>query len=327
MPMPTVSDLHVDANLTNISIAYKNKFFVADDVFPLVPVKKRSDIIPKFRQSDWFRDVALEHASGTRAQRIGYSVSTSDTYFCHRYAAATEIGDEQRDNADQPWNLDQTATELVTNAVQLKRERKTAAAVFATSVWGTDYTGGTDFTAWSTYATSTPCLDVETWKDVVLAKSGQIPNAMVVGSQVMLKLKWHPDIIDAIKYTQKGIVSEDLIRSMFGLDYLLVGSAVYTASPDVSGGTTGAGTDQETLISYSRIWGKYALLYNRPAAPALMTPASGYNFVWQRVPNAIQYIQRFRQDQEEVDVIQANSYFAPTVTAANTALLSASVVA
>ena len=44
MPSPTPRDVHVDAALTNISIAYKQSddAFVAEKVFPVVPVGKQS---------------------------------------------------------------------------------------------------------------------------------------------------------------------------------------------------------------------------------------------------------------------------------------------
>ena len=40
---PTMSDVHIDAALSELSIAYKNKSFIADQVFPLVTVEKQSD--------------------------------------------------------------------------------------------------------------------------------------------------------------------------------------------------------------------------------------------------------------------------------------------
>ena len=46
MPNPTASDVHVNRPLTNISIAYTQdaSTFVADKVFPNIPVAKQSAI-------------------------------------------------------------------------------------------------------------------------------------------------------------------------------------------------------------------------------------------------------------------------------------------
>lgn len=52
MPSPTVYDVHVDAPLANISIAYRNASYIADQVFPVVPVQKKSDLFFKFTKAD-----------------------------------------------------------------------------------------------------------------------------------------------------------------------------------------------------------------------------------------------------------------------------------
>ena len=45
MAQPTLNDVHVDAILTNISVAYMQDRdnFIADKVFPVIPVDKKSD--------------------------------------------------------------------------------------------------------------------------------------------------------------------------------------------------------------------------------------------------------------------------------------------
>ena len=45
MAKPTYQQIHTDVPLTNISIAYKNKTYIADQVFGLVPVQRQSDIV------------------------------------------------------------------------------------------------------------------------------------------------------------------------------------------------------------------------------------------------------------------------------------------
>ena len=42
--MPSLNQLHVDEALTQISIAYRNQAFVAEEVLPVVPVQKKNDV-------------------------------------------------------------------------------------------------------------------------------------------------------------------------------------------------------------------------------------------------------------------------------------------
>ena len=57
MPQPSSTDVHVDAPLTNLSVGFKNDMnsFVADKVFPTVPVAKQTDKFFTFTQADFFR--------------------------------------------------------------------------------------------------------------------------------------------------------------------------------------------------------------------------------------------------------------------------------
>lgn len=41
--MPAISQIHIDQALTNISVMYRNASYVADEVFPILPVSKRSN--------------------------------------------------------------------------------------------------------------------------------------------------------------------------------------------------------------------------------------------------------------------------------------------
>lgn len=315
---PTPQDLHVNALLTNLSIGYKNPSYIADQVFPIVRVNKQSDIIPKYNQSFWFRDNAKVRAPGTKSEGGGYTVDTSATYFCNRWSRRFEIPDELRRNADAPWNLDEDATRFVTDKVMMRREVQFAADAFALTKWTTDKTGGTDFTVWSNYGASTPDVDVDTYKDTVEALTGVEPNKFVVGKQVHLQLKNHPTLVDRIKYTQRAQLSADLIASLLEVEAYLVGRSIYT--------TTIEGT-AEASVSYTRIWGKNGLLVYTPPSPSLLTPAAGYTFAWQVVPNAIQYIKRMRDEEKEIDIIEANSFFDQKITAAGAGLFLSGAVA
>lgn len=312
MAQPTGRDLHVDQMLTNISIGYKNTSFIADQIFPIVPVLKRSDLLPKYEQSHWFRALAKRRAPGTKAARGGYNVKHDETYYCHRSSFAKDVFDEDRDNTDKPFDLDRDATEFVTNVIRLTREVDFADANFKTGVWGTDKVGGTDFTQFSDYAGSDPLGVVSDYMDTVEDKTGSVePNTLVIGKKAYTKLKWHPDLIDLIKYTQKGQITADMMASMFEVERLLIGRATKTTDPE---GTS------ESSISYSRVWGKHILLLYVAPRPSLMNPSAGYTFVWQRVSSAIEYIRRIRDDEREADVIEGNSYYDQKVTGASSGL-------
>jgi len=297
---PTAIDVHVDAPLTNMLVGYDNPLLIADDIFPVLSVAKQSNIVPQLVQSDFFRNNASLRAPGTPSRGSGFKTDNTLKYFCDRYSFRYEIDDETRANADAPYDLDTIGAELVADMIGLNKEVAFATDFMTTGTWGNDDAGGTDFTQWNNYATSTPLVDITTYINEVEGRIGRQANGMVLGSQIWEKLQWHPDALDAIKYTQIGVVGQDLFRGLAGLDRFLIGRAIYTTSPE---GTA------EASVTYTRVWGKKALVFYAPPSPSLMTPSAGYTFTWGRVPGSIMYVVRHRNDEREVDIIEGNTYY------------------
>lgn len=322
MPQPTSSQVHVDQLLTNVSVAFTNADYLADRLFPVLPVMKQSGIVPTINQSAFFRNDAKLRAPGAKSVRTGFSVDNTNTYFCNRYSVGHEIPDEVRDNADSVYNQDRIATNFVTELLMLNREVSFATNLFTTSVWTGGASGGdnTIATVWSNYGSSSPLTEIHGWRDTLQGGLGRDANAFVIGRQVWTQLKYHPDVVDMLKYTNpiRGPIAPAVFASMIEVDMVHVGSAIYT--------TTLEGT-AETSVSYSRVWGKHALLLYTPGGPQLETPAAGYTVVWQRVPSANQYIKRMRNEETEVDIIEGNTYYQQKQVVAKAGAFCSSVVA
>jgi hypothetical protein len=282
MPNPTQSDLHVNAPLTNVSIAYMQdaREFIADKVFPRVPVQKQSDLFWKYSKSDWRRTDVQKRAPGTESPGVGWKVDT-DTYFAQVYAVHKDIDDQVRANADSNWSLDKDSTKFVTNQLLLKRDLDWNNSYFKTGVWATDHTGvaaapgANQFLQWND-AASDPIVQMANLQTEFVLQSGRKANTLVLGAETITALKNHPDIIDRIKYTQRGVVTQDLLASLFDVDKILVSYASFT---DVAERNDAA--EQDAAADYSFMSNsKGALLCYTPTGPSLMTPAAGYIFTW-----------------------------------------------
>jgi hypothetical protein len=315
MAQPTQYAVHIDAILTNISVAYiqQTENFVATKVFPIVPVDKQSNKFFKYTKNDWFRDEAQVRADATESAGGGYNLST-DTYSAQVWAFHKDIGDQTRANADTPINLDREATEFVTMRIMLRQELDWQSKFFTTSVWGKDYTGvagspSTDeFKQWSDFANSDPLEDIEAAKELILQTTGFMPNTLVLGYQVFRKLKNHPDLVDRIKYTTSNVITEDMMAKMFGVDRVMVTKSVKATNKE---GATGA---------YDFVHGKAALLcYSAPSA-GLLQPSAGYTFAWTGVSNGLgQTIgtSRFRMESLKSDRIEAEAAWDNKVVASD----------
>ena len=298
MPQPTSSQVHVDAILTNISVAYMQmaENFIATKVFPVVPVSKQSDKFFTYTKNDWFRDEAQRRADATESAGGGYNLST-DSYQADVYAFHKDIGDQTRANADAPINVDREAAEFVTGRMLLKMETQFVSNFFTTSVWATD---STPTNLWSDYTSSDPIGDIETGKRTILSTTGYEPNTLVLGYDTFIQLKNHPDLVDRIKYTSSQVLSESLLASLFGVPRVMVAKSLKATNNE--GGSE----------AYAFNYGKNALLtYSAPSA-GLLQPSGGYIMSWTGVSQGIGAtigVSRMRMEQLKADRIEAEVAF------------------
>jgi hypothetical protein len=219
-------------------------------------------------------------APSTETPGVGWT-QTTDQYFCHVYGVHKDIDDQIRANADSNFNLDRDATEFVTNQHLLKRDIDWTGTYFKAGVWATNKigvasgVGAGEFLQWD-QASSDPISDVAQWVIDFRQLTGFAPNVCVMGAYVMKALKQHPDLIDRIKYTQKGIVTEDLIATLFDIDELFVTYATKTVGPNIPDAKA-----QDAASTFEFIGDPYGVLFAyAPSSPSLLTPSAGYTFTW-----------------------------------------------
>lgn len=290
MPNPTVTDVHVESALSNVSIAYQNEEYIADRVFPMVGVSKKSDYYFIFGRQAWFREHTQVRAPGTRAARVDYQVTTA-SYNCINYAHAIGVPDEVRKNADEPLRPSIEAVEFIADALDRSREKRVADIVMNSSNWAYS---ASPTTQWSS-DTSEPIDDIETAIQNVVLQIGRLPNTMVMSYEVFKNLKVHPDILDRIKFTRPGaIFTETDLSAWVGIPNILVGRSVYDPAQE------GASASQ-TFIWGDDLWIGYVA-----PTPALMTPTAGMVFRW--TEGGGRMVNQFREDQEHQDVFEAMEY-------------------
>lgn len=311
MTQPTAGDVHVNAPLTNISIAHiqSNSHFIADRMFPNIPVSKQSDRYYVYSRADFNRDEMQERAPGTESAGSGYDLDNTPTYYAPVFAFHKDVPDQVRANSDTVLGPDRDATIFVTNKAIIKRERNFATRHMSSGVWANEVTGVNsgfntgEFLIWND-ANSDPIGDVRRGKRTVLENTGFEPNKMCMSSSVFDSLIDHPDIVDRIKYGQTpgspALVNAQTLAALFGLEEILVSKAVYNAA------AKGAAEDSRFIV------GNHALLAYVTPTPGIMTPTAGYTFSWTGWMGATgmgHRIKRFRMEHLESDRIEAQMAF------------------
>jgi len=282
--MPTRQQIHIDKPLTNISVAYMQDAsnFIADKVFPVIGVQKQSDTYFIYNRDDFFRDEASERAKGTESAGGDYDVEQAPPYFARVYAFHQDVTEQDRVNADDPLRPNEDATEFVSHKLLLKRENIWAQKYFQPGIWGTEIQGidtapGAGQTLQFDVATSDPIKYIRNLNTRQIELTGYKPNTLVLSPYVYDALVEHEDIIDRIKYTQKGIATQQLLASLFEVDNIYVPRAIQNTQAK---GKTGV---------YNFIMGKHALLMYVEKNPGLKKPSAGYTFAWTGLKGAGAY--------------------------------------
>jgi hypothetical protein len=133
---PTPSSLHVNALLTNVSVAYLQKptAFAAPRAFLNVPVQKQSDRYIKYPKDAFNRDEMKLRGPSSESAGSGYEIDNTPSYSCDTYALHKDIPDQLRANADAPISLDRETTEFLTLKALIQQEKSFAAQFMTTSV-------------------------------------------------------------------------------------------------------------------------------------------------------------------------------------------------
>lgn len=260
--MPELENVHTDAILSNISVQYRNAAYVGLQLMPVVPVKKESDIYYIYdSKADRFRIPETLRAPKTESKTVDWKVTTG-TYTCKEYALNDLIDDRERNNADAPLNLEVDTVEFLTDIIELAQEQR-----IATLLTGASMThNATISVKWEDYANSDPIGDIETGKQDIHSRIFRNPNTLLLGVEVYNVLKHHPDILDRIKYVQKGVVTAELMANIFEVDKVIIGEAGYNTKKE-----------GQTAV-YGYLWGKYAILAYVEPRPGIKKYSLGYTF-------------------------------------------------
>jgi hypothetical protein len=272
--MPDMKSAHIDRALTNISVSYLQdaSAFIADKVFPIIPVKRQSDVFYTYSKEDFMRDEAQARGAATESAGGDYGVEASEPYYCRKHAFHKDVTPEERTNYDQPLDADKDATDFVSQKMLIRREMQWASNFFKAGVWGTEIEGaeadGEGQAAKWNLATSNPIKTITEAGVAMAGATGYKPNTLVLSPYAFNALKNHEDILDRIKYTQKGIVTADLLATLFEVDN------VYVAWSVVNSAAKGAAGAVDFIM------GKHALLCYSNKTPGLRKPSAGYIFAW-----------------------------------------------
>jgi len=267
MPLNNLSTARVvDPVLSTVAQGFSQSEFVGTNLFPQVAVPLRGGNIITFGKED-FMLYGTQRAPGESTKRVTFGY-TNGSYALTDFSLEGTVPVELVEESQNGPGIDQASMAIrkVARIMALRLEKAQADLARNASNYGASNKITLTSTAqWSDYTgTSNPMAVVETAKEAVRAAVGVRPNTVVMGAAVMARLRQHPIVVDRMKYTGRDIATAEILASLFGVDRVLVGDAIWAND---------AGT-------FADVWGKDVVVaYTVPASLAEMgTPTYGYTY-------------------------------------------------
>lgn len=280
----------VDPVLTNVAIAYENDEYVADRLFPTIPVDKQSGQHYVYDQGRFRTSKNYGvRAPGANAEEVRHNITTGSSYFCEDHAKKELVLDEDvanaRNTGRDPFA---DATENVRERLIVDREVElttvlTTAASYASSNKAT-LTGTAQ---WDDYASSNPIGNIRTGKAAIHSAIFKEANLLVLSRDSYDIIVDHPDFLERIKYSQAGVTTEEIIARIVGVDEVIVAKA----------GKNTAAEGQTDSMSY--IWGNFALLAYVDPNPRPKYITLGLNYQWTGPSGNMMVTERLRGTDEQ----------------------------
>jgi hypothetical protein len=302
--MPNVKELMVTGPLQNVSVAYKNTTYIGDRVFKILDGVDPKAKIAIYSKGAWFRNDAGIRGPGSRAKRSGYPIDWA-TIATKEFAFASEVTDEDRRFSKSkfapPLQPDQDALEFCADKIDLSKEARIAAMITG-GTWADGNVGGEDAAGlWSPAgATNTFLDDITNGIKIIQSVSGVKPNVLLIDFATYIALKQCAAILDKIKYTQRGVLTSDLLAALLELEEVIIGEAIVNTAKESKSGTS---------FTSKYVWevnaGKgMGFLFYRPANPGRKVPAPGYQARTAYEDGAPRRSTTWRENAEHQDVYE-----------------------
>ncbi len=297
--------LHIDQHLSNMAINYRPAGFIADRIFPTVPVARQSDAYVIFEQDDLFRRENTRRSRGGEANKLHSRVSSA-SFFCQNFALKADVTIEDRSNADPIFiqQFEEGKVMRVQDALFLDWEVRVAGRITSPANVGSSTAV---HSAWTNHDTSDPIKDVMAAIDNVEVATGYRPNRVLFSGTAWRHFRRNAHVIDraANPATAAGgaypgtAQIEELLEAR-----VLVGNAWYNTAEEAQG------------LQLSQIWGDHVVVYYAPEQPSLESPSFGYYFRWAQEGLPNMQVERHPYDsRRHCDEVEIGYYQDEAITA------------
>lgn len=286
---------HVVAASPAVSVAYTQRRFRAEEIFPRVPVNDLQGKYFKYSKQ-MFRSQVTSMAPGAFPRRFTLDLDAFGFFNCQGNSILIELPDVVRNHADDKPGLDLMHQNTALGIIAIVKELEAIALINTTNI--TQNTTLSGSAKWSDYINSDPITAIVTQIETIQQAIGVDADNMrlLLPRPVWRTLQRHPQVREDIKYTQNLLnqpVAPQNLAAALGINSVIIADNLQLTSTE----------GQVDALSYT--WGNLALLFYHTGAPSRLTPNFGYNF-WS-IPDSYP-IKRIRNEANDADLFKSQEY-------------------
>lgn len=312
-PQSGAGAVHVNQELTNLSLSYMPSGFIAEKIFPVIPVSHESDQYAiwdkgqgfRIERSDGFADL-LPDGGEAREDDFGF---TQGSYNAYGFGRRCRVTDRELRNQDVALQLEATKVLKEQKKLLLGYEQRVATIVTtaanntgSVTLSGTDQWNNASFVSSSNGAHSVIMQRILTAVDGVRKNTNGsvLPNTIVIPFSVSVVMANDPGLVDLIKYQSQAMSAG--LPPVLNVGGVMLNVLIPTVqSVTAVEGESTAGSD---------VWGKHVWVGYVNEAPGLNCLTYGLTF--RAAPWTVrQWREEWRQSTVyQPEVVQAESLVA-----------------
>lgn len=254
----------VDKLLTNVSQMFQAQGHIAEALLPAITVKEKSGKLGKYGKSHL--RIETSYVGGRGAfRRVEPIVRTSTGYELESHGLEGVVTDDDYDNVEKPFDAEADETIGLTSHLQLEKEKVLADTLADTGIITQNVTlSGTS--QFNDYANSSPLDRAKTARSAVRAGCGLAPDTVWMDWSVKNVLKFHPELLERLGFTQNragGLSDEELAKAL-DVKQVLIAEAMYNSAKE----------GQSDVLA--AVWGKHMWFGVCPKSAQVRQVSMGY---------------------------------------------------
>lgn len=296
-----LDNLQVNPVLTEVARGYKQQRFIGNMILPEVAVSAEVLTVPTFSKENVKLGTGVRGLRGpSNVLQVG-ELSTASVQlkeFENGYPV------DYREGNAAAFSLQSWASTVAMDTTLLQIEKVIADLLNDT---GSYAAGNQDIPSikWDDLGNSSldVVADIDDAANAFRAINGVFPDTMTTSMEVWQKLRRSPKIIELFKYSQSGVITPDMMKTIFPyIKNIYIGETMYS-------------NDLET--TFTALWSDNVILSSSVPAPDMYCPAFGYTYTLQGWPLVDTYI----KEGGKVEVYRATKICLPKILADTRAYL------